>query len=59
MSFSLALPTAFSLPGAARSGSPGWIIIFRTPAAKAAAEAGALLAVFAGLFSLFLGLSVL
>ena len=59
MSVTVNLTDIYSLPGVARSDSPGWQNIFRTKAAKVTAEALTLLGVSVGLFSLFLGLSVL
>ena len=59
MSVTVNLTDIYSLPGVARSDSPGWQSIFRTPAVKTVAEVLTLLGVSARLFSLFLGLSVL
>jgi len=59
MSVTVNLTDIYSLPGVARSDSPGWQNIFRTPAVKIAADALTLVCLSIGLFSLFLGLSVL
>lgn len=59
MSLAVGLTDIYSLPGAARSDSPGWRNILRTPATKIAAEVFTLACLSTGLLSLFLGLSFL
>lgn len=59
MSLSLALPTAATVDWKPISWRLDWQNIFRTPAAKISAEVLTLACVSIGLFSLFLGLSVL
>lgn len=59
MSVSVALPATTALDWKPVSLVFTYKNIFRTPAIKVAAEVVTLLAVFAGIFSLFLGLSVI